>query len=68
MSKLDDLLTLHNEKIPGVTHPYGYFGMYKATFSWHVEDMELYRMNLIHHGAPKVWYIIPSEYGVRTGH
>ena len=43
---LDSMLTeFMEERIPGVNLPYLYFGMWKATFSWHIKDMDLYSVN-----------------------
>ncbi|KAF9472723.1 hypothetical protein BDN70DRAFT_818235 [Pholiota conissans] len=60
-SALSRLLPSSSQGLPGVNTPYLYFGMWRATFAWHVEDMDLFSINYIHFGAPKFWYAVPQN-------
>jgi len=65
LPKLPSIISGMAEQIPGVNLPYLYVGMWKATFSWHVEDMDLYAINFLHYGASKTWYCVPPQYGYK---
>lgn len=61
VAKLENLLDVLGQKVPGVNTAYLYLGMWKSTFAWHLEDVDLYSINYIHFGAPKQWYSISQE-------
>ena len=48
--------------IAGVTTPMTYFGMWKSFFGWHKEDIDLYSVNYLHFGAPKIWYCVSPKH------
>jgi hypothetical protein len=58
LDRLPNLLDVLGTKVPGVNTAYLYLGMWKATFAWHLEDVDLYSINYLHFGAPKQWYSI----------
>ncbi|OQV21745.1 Lysine-specific demethylase 4C [Hypsibius exemplaris] len=69
VSDLPSALRTINEEygiaIQGVNTPYLYFGMWRAFFGWHTEDMDLYSINYIHDGAAKFWYALAPQQGPR---
>ncbi|POM59078.1 Hypothetical protein PHPALM_36182, partial [Phytophthora palmivora] len=61
---LNDLNTiLRKIDLPGVTQSMLYFGMWRAMFAFHTEDMDLYSINYVHTGKPKFWYGVPPDAG-----
>jgi len=61
VAKLPNLLDWLGAPIPGVNTAYLYLGMWRATFAWHLEDVDLYSINYIHFGAPKQWYSVSQK-------
>lgn len=62
---LSDLVSECETEIEGVTSPYLYVGLQTTAFCWHTEDQDLYSINYLHTGAPKQWYCIPPECGLK---
>lgn len=58
---LGTILNLVGLPLAGITQPYLYFGMWKAMFGWHTEDMDLCSINYLHYGKPKHWYCLPAS-------
>jgi hypothetical protein len=47
----------------GVTTSFLHLGMWSSSVGIHIDDYDLITLNYLHHGAPKIWYIIhPSSY------
>lgn len=49
----------------GITSSMLYFGTARSCFAWHTEDMELFSVNYLHCGAPKMWYAVPPAFASR---
>jgi jumonji domain-containing protein 2 len=65
INELENLLNLIKIEIPGVNTPMIYVGSWRAMFAFHVEDMDLYSINYLHHGDPKSWYSVPPTHRKR---
>lgn len=58
LNQLDTILQVID--LPGITRSMLYFGMWKAMFALHTEDMDLFSINYLHMGQPKVWYAVSA--------
>ncbi|GBG28067.1 Lysine-specific demethylase 4A [Hondaea fermentalgiana] len=68
LDKLDTILRVGfgpGREAKGITTSMLYFGMWRAMFAWHTEDMELNSVNFLHYGAPKYWYAVPPAHATR---
>jgi len=43
---------------PGLNSSYLFIGAWRTIFNWHVEDIDLSAINLLHEGATKMWYSV----------
>jgi jumonji domain-containing protein 2 len=59
LNNLENVLNFIKKQLPGVNSPMLYVGSWRAFFAYHVEDMDLYSINYLHHGAAKSWYSVP---------
>jgi jumonji domain-containing protein 2 len=49
------------EKLTGLNTSFLFIGAWKTFFNWHIEDLDLSAINILHEGAPKVWYGVHPE-------
>jgi hypothetical protein len=39
-----------------------FFGTWRSMFGWYKEELDLYYVNYLHFGKPKIWYTIIEEH------
>ncbi|KAI8871710.1 JmjC-domain-containing protein [Ramicandelaber brevisporus] len=61
LRRLDSILNRVTISMTGINNPYLYIGMYRSTFAWHAEDLDMYSINYLHCGSPKSWFAIPLD-------
>lgn len=49
------------EQIHGLNTSFLFIGAWKTIFNWHIEDLDLSAINILHEGSPKVWYTIHPQ-------
>jgi hypothetical protein len=58
LGKLNTILDEMKPKKQGIHFPFLYFGQRMTSFTWHTEDSDLFSINLLLSGDPKIWFII----------
>ena len=66
VNTLDCLLKRVGVRLPGITNPMMYVGMWRSFFPFHTEDVNMFSINVMHWGAPKFWYGIPPAETTRV--
>lgn len=61
MNKLSTILDDIGYTIKGITSPYLFVGSWGTAFAIHNEDMDLYSVSYLHHGAPKTHYLTKKK-------
>lgn len=65
LNAVGEMLHGLQEKIPGITHPYGFLGEKHSLSAWRIEHGALWSITYNHIGAMKVWMVIPpSSFGL----
>mmetsp|Transcript_22813 Transcript_22813/g.73414 ORF Transcript_22813/g.73414 Transcript_22813/m.73414 type:complete len:556 (+) Transcript_22813:102-1769(+) len=65
-SLLQRVLSAKGVSIPGVTTSMLYAGSPRSLFAAHKEDCDLFSINYLSEGAPKLWYCVPPSHAARV--
>lgn len=55
------IINVNSDRIPGVQTSFVNVGMEGTFFCAHTEDSDIASLNILLHGSPKIWYILPNE-------
>ena len=49
------------EKLNGLNTSFLFVGAWRTFFNWHIEDLDLSAINILHEGSPKMWYAVHPQ-------